>query len=60
MKESYSSMKASNQPLIHDIKAAVLEKDELEFQVISGLKPLLLLLAYQDFISMVKITFQDI
>ena len=50
-------MKASIQNLIQQFTAVILEKDELEFQDVSELKALLLLLAYQDSNSNVEIIF---
>ena len=41
-------MKASIQNLIQEFKAAVFEKDELDFRDMSDLKALFPLLAYQD------------
>ena len=52
-------MKASIQILIQEIKAAVFEKDELEFRDMSELKALFPLLAYQDSNSNVETIFQD-
>ena len=50
-------MKASIQNLIHEFKAVVFEKDELEFRDTSQLKGLLPLLSYQDSNSDVEIIF---
>ena len=52
-------MKGSIQNLIQEFKAIVFEKDELDFQDLSELKPFLQLLAYQDFNSVVNVIFYD-
>ena len=57
MEESCSSMKASIQNLIQEFRALVFEKEELEFRDKSELKALLLLLAYQNSISIKEIVF---
>ena len=59
MYESSSSMKAAIQNLIQELKAAVFEKDELEFRDMSELKGLLPLLAYHDSNSDVETVFQN-
>ena len=52
-------MKACFQNLIQKFTAAVHEKDELEFRVMSDLQSFLLILASQDSNSDVEILFWD-
>ena len=52
-------MEASVQNVIRDIKAVVIENDELDFRDLSELKAILPLLAYQNSNSDVEIIFKD-